>query len=479
MKKRMLLLSSVALVMAMGTAARADGLASDQEVEALRKQVEMLTQQVDRLATMVESQGQVIDAQRGELQMYGQTLNRQSEVINQQTQKIAEASRTVEETKKKTDAIGPIAMGTAPKFTSADGKYSFQPFGRVHLDATVFQDDDNRDHPDNAHFRRARLGVKGDLGEDFNYKVEFDFGGETANFKEVYLGYTGLDAAELWLGHFKPPVGLEQSVGSNFVSLTENAAATSAFTRDEVIGVMAKSGGENWSIAGGFFNEDAGANNAADDESWSGDARASVDLLQESPNVLHFGAGGSIRKPNAVTGAVTTSAKPAGTGNNMVTTGAIAGVDRSYVYGAEVAGVYGPFHAQAEYIRNDLDLEGAADPSFDGWYAQAALFLTGEMRPYNGKAGSFDRVKPLRPFSPAEGGIGAWELVTRYDTIDLNDQGAGILGGEMSNWVLGLNWYLTSNIRMMLNYMMVDTDENAVVANDDPNVINLRAQWDF
>jgi phosphate-selective porin len=49
----------------------------------------------------------------------------------------------------------------------------------------------------------------------------------------------------------------------------------------------------------------------------------------------------------------------------------------------------------------------------------------------------------------------------------------------MTDITLGLNWYLRDNARLMFNYVDVDTDDKAVVANDDPKVMTVRAQWDF
>jgi len=53
------------------------------------------------------------------------------------------------------------------------------------------------------------------------------------------------------------------------------------------------------------------------------------------------------------------------------------------------------------------------------------------------------------------------------------------MGGELDSTTAGVNWHLTNNARLMFNVIDVDTDSNAVVANDDPTVYNVRAQWDF
>jgi phosphate-selective porin OprO/OprP len=449
------LLLTTAMVVVAASPAYAGKQMSMEEMQAA---LEKLSGKVEELSATVQSQNHIIEAQKTQIQSQDAKLA-----------SISPAAGGDDEIK--------IKMGKNLKIESADGKYSFQPLGRVHLDFTHFQDD-RKDHPDGANFRRARLGFRGDIGEDFNYKAELDFGGEAVNFKDVYLAYTGFEVADFWLGNFKPPLGLEQNTSSNYMEFVEQAPVTTAFTRDEIIGFAAKGGGENWSLSGGIFNEDASVN-TTDDESWSFDARGSVDLLQDSPNVLHLGLGGSYRTPNATTESVTLSGRPAGTGSNMITTGAITNVDSVMVGGVEAAAVFGPFSAQGEYLRYDTERSSGSDPSFDGWYAQASYFLTGESRPYKGDVGNFDRVKPKTPFSVKEGGWGAWEILARADNLDLNDEGAGVTGGEMNNYTLGVNWYLRDNIRMMFNYVDVNTDEEGVVADDDPQVMTLRTQWDF
>lgn len=468
------LVTSAAVLLALSAPAHAS---QPMSMEQMQKQLEALSQQVEKLSAVVQQQNQVITAQKSRLETHESQIAEQGEKVSAQSAKIGEIAAIAPAAGDADENAVKITMKPSPKIESADGKYSFQPTGRVNLDFTHFEDD-KRDHPDGAHLRRARLGARGDLGEDFNYKVEVDFGGEATNLTETYLAYTGLGFADVVLGNTKPPMGLEQNTSSNYMSFIENSPATNAFTRSEILGAALKGGGKNWSLSGGVYNEDAGVN-SSDDESWSGEVRGSVDLLQESDHVLHVGLGGSLRTPNASTETVTLSGKPAGTGSSMVTTGAIADVDSSMALGAELAGVFGPFSAQGEYMRYAIERDSGSDPEFDGWYAQVGYFLTGESRPYKGGTGNFDRVKPQRPFSLKEGGPGAWEVLARVDRLDLNDAGAGIEGGKMTDWTLGVNWYMTDHVRMMLNYVSVDTDDKAVVANDDPEVVTLRTQWDF
>ena len=209
--------------------------AKQMSMEEMQAQLERLAQQVDKLSGVVESQNNIIEAQKTQLQ-------NQDQKLAQQVEKIASIQPAAGGADP--DAVK-IKMDKGLKIESADGKYSFQPFGRVHVDATNFIDDKS-DQPNGANFRRARLGFKGDIGEDLNYKAEVDFAGDATNLKETYIAYTGFEAADLMIGNFKPPVGLEQNTSSNYMEFIEQAPVTNAFTRDEILGIAAKGGGENW-----------------------------------------------------------------------------------------------------------------------------------------------------------------------------------------------------------------------------------------
>jgi phosphate-selective porin OprO/OprP len=144
---------------------------------------------------------------------------------------------------------------------------------------------------------------------------------------------------------------------------------------------------------------------------------------------------------------------------------------------------------------------GVDDFSGSAGYVSAVWNITGENFGY--KAGV-----PTTPL-PNNPGSGMWQVGLRYDTIDLNDgslvPGAtptsapvvnGVLGGEMDTLTLGVNWYLRSNFKLMLNYVKVDSSRyigrtsatyandainnnrtfNAVV-DDSPNILEARVQF--
>ncbi len=470
MIKKTILCASVSALVFMSGPGQAH--AEQMSMEQIQAQLQQLSAQVQHLSNVVEQQNSTIEKQNAELAAQKQA-----------SAETATAVANIKPAAGNVDTSGvKITMKPSPKIESADGKYSFQPFGRVHMDTTQI-DDDNFDHANNTNFRRARLGFKGQLGEDFKYKTEVDFAGENVALKEVSLTYTGLDAADIKIGNIKPSFGMEQNTSSNTLLFTERSSATNAFSTGEILGLNVLAGGDSWALGAGIFNEDAGNTSTGEDEDVRVDVRGSVNVLglanADTQHVLHLGAGYSHRMP---TGNVRFRARPGiGDGPRQIDTGNIGSVDDVGVLGLELAAIVGPFSFQGEYFNTDVSRsDGNQDASFDGYYAQAGWILTGETRPYKGSAGKFGRIKPNSPFSLKNGGWGAWEVLARYDNTDLNDDGAGITGGEMDTTSLGVNWHLTDHVRLMANVIDVDSDDNAATAaDDDPTIYNLRAQWDF
>jgi len=425
---------------------------------------------------------QQMQAQMNELQQ--QLIALQAQMVDQQ--KAAKtASAKVEGAK--------ISFHPGPKIESLDGEYSMQIGGRVKFDAT-FIDDDKADHSDGTEIRSARLFVKGKLGKDWSYKFQNEFvgksnsndaGGKTtpagydSKIKSAYIAYTGIDHLKIILGQVKQPFGLEYQTSSLFTTFLERSSPY-AFAPGYGIGLTASTYGKNWNVTGGLYGGDVSGSDG-DDEGYSVTARATYAPIAQKTQALHFGISGSYRVPTSDDDKTFKSKAETHQTDTYSVYKKIYNVEDYSVLALESAWVNGPFSLQGEYTMADINNGGnkSSDPTFDGYYAQASYFLTGESRNYLGKYGKFGRLTPKRPFSMKSGGLGAWEIAARYSSLDLND---GIdKGGEMDNWTIGLNWYPTPYFRLMANYVIVDTDRYGYkdAANDDPDIFALRTQVDF
>jgi phosphate-selective porin OprO/OprP len=103
-------------------------------------------------------------------------------------------------------------------------------------------------------------------------------------------------------------------------------------------------------------------------------------------------------------------------------------------------------------------------PWFDGGYFQVGYFLTGENRTYDRRLGTVGGTYIASPFTPfwltrgEDGrllmGRGAWEVVARWNYLDLNS--GDIAGGKSQAVEVGVNWFLTTNLKFQFMYLWQD-----------------------
>ncbi len=341
--------------------------------------------------------------------------------------------------------------------------------GRIDVDNTFASGDSDAEDSvgnleDGSEFRRTRLAMAGELyDKQIQWKAEYDFGGGEADFQDVYVQLNQLPVIDnVRVGYFKEPLGLEQTQSSKTVTFLERALPADLTPgRSTGIGTTQTFADKRVSLQAGVFRDGTDSFGDADgDGSAAVTARLSGLALYQPDHqrLLHLGAAVSHRSLDD--DMLRFRARPeAHQLQRFVDTGDFEadGVD---IYGLEAAFVEGPFSAQAEYIRADVDSGSTGDPTFDGAYFYASYFLTGESRPYKKGAGALDRITPTEPFitKGETKGKGAWEIAARWSTLDLED--ADVTGGELEDFTLGLNWYLSRNHRWMLNYVRAEMDES-------------------
>ncbi len=356
---------------------------------------------------------------------------------------------------------------------------SFEPRGRMHVDA-AFHDKDDVDISDRFLNRRARIGVSGSLDPRWSFIIEYDFAENGTSASDVYIR-RALPLGAVTVGQFKVPMGLNELTSSNNITFIERAANSNAIVDARRLGI-----GYHIDEGDIHFRTMAYGRAIGDDDGTSDGDDMNLGLagrLVFAPRINGqlFHIGGSIayedrRDQNTVRYRERPESRP---GNvRLIDTGNITDADSTLKYGLELAYQFGPFSAEAEYLSVKVDRDENRNPTLDGYHVQASYVLTGESRGYRG--GNF------RGITPARAG-GAWEVAARYSNIDLND--AGLEGGEQRNITLGVNYYATANIRFMFNYIFVDVkdsgvmltqdDEQIVVGDEKPRIALMRAQYSF
>jgi phosphate-selective porin OprO/OprP len=370
---------------------------------------------------------------------------------------------------------------------SADGDYAIKIGTRLHAEASTHSGDlPAGEQPRNGtEFRRARLEMKGKIADDFSWAAEIDFADNDTSIKDFWLGYTTRNGMKLTFGHQKQPSNLSLEMSSNDLPFIERPITDFLLAPllDRAIGVRAEQSGNNWFAAAGVYGESVSPNAPSNDEGWGASARFVYAPIIESDRVLHLGVRAATRAPAQNLKTLRIRDETTHMSNlSIVNTGFITGLDRTDSTGIEAAFALGPFSIVGEYAAVGVGLDNASDLDFDGWNVYSTWSLTGESRAsaYRIGSGEFKRLTPAADFSRANGTWGAWEIALRYANIDLND--GTFVGGEESVLTTGLNWYLNTNIRLMLEWSrIVDTDGSTELreAADGLDIFQFRSQYTF
>jgi phosphate-selective porin OprO/OprP len=366
-----------------------------------------------------------------------------------------------------------------------DGNFKFRIGGRVHFDSYVYNDDDNTDFADGTQFRRARVELESTFWKVWKARLQYDFGGSGGltvdGLRDAFIQYNGFDGVSVTVGNQKEPFGLDEMTSSNNQNYMERSMMNGAFVPSRNPGILLSGAiGKQFTLASGVFGVGrgntggGGAPGAGLDEAWSITTRGTFVPINESGRVLHFGLAHSYRNAGEMdVDRIRTHEFGIGAGTRMVDTGAILSEERNQI-GVEAGLIYGPFSMTGEYTRAWVDVIGAGNVDFDGYYVEANYMLTGESRGYSIDSGTFSNPKPKTPF--LKGGVGAWQIGLRYSAANLTD--GPFTGGEQENLTFALNWYPTNNLKFMANYVHVlDVDRPGNIFDGaEPGVFAFRAQ---
>lgn len=428
---------------------------------------------------------------------------------------------------------------------SADGSFKTHLGGRVDYDNTWysvpenmrFGNSNNIRLQDGTSLRRLRLRNDGTFWTYVDYALEINF----ANLQDFgnagspqLLGSVGVTDAYLTftqkpflfdnirVGHQKPWFGLEHTSSDNFLPYMERSTMFDAFVNrfDYVNGVSAFGQVLDWDRVGyglGFMRSGSSSVNpfgiGVGDGAYSYNARFFfVPIWNEAENkALHLGASYFFRSLDF--NRTSPGDRPlvrAGAGNNevpnVVATGSFYSFSGAHNFSPEIAITRGPWSLSGEYLlvnypytyTEKIGAKGkpgyfrSTGPAvYHGMYVESGYFLTeGDHRNYSKSTGTWDRVRPRRPWRVVTmedpvAGRGAVELTARYTYLDLVSgtpvlsQIAGARAGVENDMTLGINWYLNPNSRLMLNY--VATWINSI----DPEIsgmfqgLGVRLHFDF
>jgi phosphate-selective porin OprO/OprP len=263
----------------------------------------------------------------------------------------------------------------------------------------------------------------------------------------------------LSVGKQKEPISMERVMSMIQLPMQERTAVSDALLPSRNFGAVLSGNAldQRMSWAGGLFH------NFIDSEDELGGTPTQLIgrvtwvpwVSSDGSNLFHLGGG--LRYSNAKQGARYFSEPEFNKSPDFVDTEAIDAEDINQ-FNLEASWRKGPWWVHAEYVGTDVDSAASGDPGFTGYHITGSWILTGEMRDYRYRSGIFGPVPVAR--SVYQGGWGAWELSTRYSSVDLTD---GLVdGGEMDIFSLGVNWWLSPIFNVNLNYRFITNDRDGL-----------------
>ena len=383
-------------------------------------------------------------------------------------------------------------FGPLQPLKSKDGNYTAGFMGLIQLDGALHNQEanytNNNDLSDGFIVRRAVLTLAGLSEKDWIWFLAYNYASE-GDYPKNGLGaamaiYRGFKPWWLFAGLFGNSVGLDASNFSTQRQFIEPAMPQATFAYgpgSPAIGVAATYRASDYYVRFGLYGEPY-KNASTDDEGMGFHGRAIWQPHKKRTKAFHLGLTGYWRTVNPAdtftsglrdsTLRFRTKGENNVSGDYILDTGIITDLSKYYHGGFEFAMVEGPLSLQSEWGAVTLDRKTKADPTFTGGYIQGGYMLTNDARNYNAYFAQFWRIKPNT--SIMEGGMGAWEIALRASTLDLND--SEINGGKADSYTFGVNWYMTSFVRSILNVSHVDS-EGAL--SEDYNVLGARLQLEF
>lgn len=403
--------------------------------------------------------------------------------------KASGASKSSGEPGKAVAEVREAALVTADEngfvIKSADDRFKLRIGGLIQFDGRFFAEDDHRDNAtDTFLLRRVRPILEGKIFDDFGFRLMPDFGQGTTVLYDAYIEYTHYEAAQLRVGKFKEPVGLERLQSASDLLFVERGLPTNLVPNRDVGAQLSGAFLDkivNYQL--GIFNGvPDGANGDLDnndDKDFAGRIWLQPFKKLSIPPLKgwNIGVAGTYGEQN---GALPSYKTPGQQTFFSYTTGTLADGDRWRI-APQTYYSWGPFGLLAEYVRSQQEIRNAGivgEGGAEAWQVVASYVLTGE-------DASFKGVKPRKNFGA--GGWGSLEIMARYGQLNVDSEPfrlglASITKSARSadSFGVGLSWNLNRNVRMLLDYDHTTFDGGAVDGDrPDENVVMTRVQLAF
>lgn len=412
------------------------------------------------------------------------------------SQNVALAQRLIEVEQEKSannaEKFGTVEYGyKGLVLTGANKNYSIKIGGYLQADARKYFAD-KVGNVDQGLIRSARPAIEVKLPNDFSAKLVTDFGNGNPRVVDALGSWKANDYLNISVGKLKNPLGLERQEKETETLFVERGLPTNLVPfRD--IGILLNGDiiPQTLDYQIGLTNGVADAVDPNSDVSGGKDISgrlfaqpfASTDNFALQGLGLGFAASIGQRDGNTTNTELASNYKTTAQ-NNFFTyaTGTYAD-GKNVRLNPQGWYYYGPFSILGEYVSSSNEVEkGASRKTLknDAWTAIATYVLTGENA-------SFDGVKPDADFSLKNGTWGAFELTARASRLNIDEKTFPTFASlttaakAVDEYVLGLNWYLSQNIKVNINYAQDKFEGGAAGGKDrqDERTLLSRVQFKF
>lgn len=414
----------------------------DQEIQLLKSEVKQLEQRVETL----------------------EGLDQKVNVIDRKLEVQAET-----EHQKALEAPTIKAGAEGFSFSSPQNDYKINFGGIIQGDGRFFTSGADKNAGSTFYLNRVRPILSGTLWKYYDFNITPDFGQGKVVLQDAYLNMTYFPQAQLQAGKFKAPLDLERLQIDRDLLFSERGETINLVpNRDTGVELHGDLFDKRLTYQLALMN--GVPNNTASVDIDNNDGKDFVARVFATPFKLSehqwakgLGLGVAASYGNE-RGSTTSVYKTYGQSTWF-----------SYAKGVTASGERTRLEPQAYYYWRSFGLLGeyvsdqhslnrfTTVPTTrlinntdtfrdDGYMVQGSWLLTGE-------DASYGWIKPYRPFDPRSGKWGAWELGARISNLSADPRqfklgfaNPTVSAKTATEYALGLNWYLSSNIKWQFDY---------------------------
>ena len=196
-----------------------------------------------------------------------------------------------------------LTWNPGPILTSADKKFSFRMSGRITYDyaSVSFKDENGVTRPNEkingVSLRHLETGFRGKMFGDFNYRVAVKFVNNEVDIKLAYVDYN-FGNTQIVVGQTRTYNTLDKLTPPHNHAFAERASFINSIRINPRVGVGVSHHGNDWSVSGGYFFENANSTNNSVDDNNMASARINFSPKFDNGIGLHFAGSTFYRNEN-------------------------------------------------------------------------------------------------------------------------------------------------------------------------------------